>query len=74
MQEAREEQERRKREVEASRREYEELQQKLDEEYQERLRKEQMALEEPVAKEQTELDFLGMVLRVLTIQLQPMHL
>jgi hypothetical protein len=46
VQEAREEQERRKREVEASRREYEELQQKLDEEYQERLRKEQMALEE----------------------------
>lgn len=46
MQEAREEQERRKKEIEASRREYEELQQKLDEEYKERLRKEQIALEE----------------------------
>lgn len=43
---AKEEAERRRQEVEASRREYEETQRKLDIEYQERVRKEQIALEE----------------------------
>lgn len=45
-QEAREEQERKRREIEASRKEYEEQQRKLDEEYQARLQKEKEALEE----------------------------
>lgn len=56
VQEAKEEQERKRREIEASRKEYEEQQRKLDEEYQARLQKEKEALEEArrVEKERRE--------------------